>query len=702
MKRNLLLIATLVMSLSVWAVPYDSTDVPGDFTNDIQLNTDYKELQVGSTYKIVARRLPEIIDNYINNNITLPEFTYEIIEGTSATVDASTGVVTAAALGKTIIEVGYKAVTANGVDYAAISPVNKTYMVVNVVDSTVAHGMEITTNITATSYDTYYFAAGDGYDFNFTASATNATQTTVSCNGTALTAGTDGSYTARLRNRANIIEVEATNATGTKRWAQVIDARRIEVNIANITHPDQPVCAGDSVHISFDGLVPPIYKMASFYNPCMEFQNTPNPAWRTEAPKVRYLNLQLDSVKTNVDLDQYLLNSHNTMAMRLNSEGEYFFYDGIVRASWYGQPLGTEKNYDGKLTGGPAAPTQHAALSKLPAIRINVLPAIDLTQYTVDTLVAARLMDLDGAIDYRADSIWDQTYNDAADYAMLNDANFVAYHMPSANSWRGTSWEGFTVSRQQQSGFEQGGVSRQFSNAAGGGLDSANAPYLLGYYSYYIESSGTAHSCQIDLATDPRQLLGVWVVPTGYTYKTAIVENPFGRIFTKGDTLTITAHGLNADGEDNGKVVRHYIADYRSAASANRYMQQGWEWIDLRALGIVSGVYFTMESSDSGIYGPNTATYFAMDGLTTIRATSDGGTTGCDRVEAAALTVYPNPVRDIVNITAADGLTAVVYNLQGQAVTSATVVSGQINLSHLTAGAYIIRVADSTARIIKL
>ena len=700
MRKTLLALVSLIVSASTFATPFESNEVPTDFTNDIMLNTDYREMQVGSTYKIVARRLPEVVDNPITNNeIFLPEFTYEVIEGSSVLVDATTGIITANTLGKTIFEVGYKAMNANDKVYDAISPINKTYLVVNVVDSAIEHGIDIATNIVATSYDTYYYTTGVGFDLHFTATATANATLKAYCNGEEIKANSDGSYNALLRNRANIIEIEATNTIGTKHWAKVIDARRVRVNVANISTPDSPIYAGDSVQISLTGIVPPIYKLASYYNPCME-----SPMWGSESPKVRYLVNKTDSVKTNVNVNQYFLNEFNTMGMRLSDQGEYFFHDGVVRASWYGQPIGTEKEHDGKLIGGPAAPTQYATLSKLPAIRINVLPVVDMENNIVDTLLANNLTDVvGGAVEYRADSIWDKTYDEGESYSMLLDNNFVAYHLPSGQTYDGMSWEGFTVSRQQETDyFNTSNYLRQFSCTAGGGVTEADAPYLMGYFSWYQEMIGS-HSCQVDLATEPREMLGAWVCPANYMINNALFGAYPARPFAKGDTLSIVAHGLDADGNDNGQSVVHYFIDYRDAATENRYVQTDWQWMDLSGLGNVSGIYFTMESSDSGDFGPNTPTYFALDGLRTVRSSEEGGgTTGCDKVEAYTLSLYPNPVRDLVHITAEDGLTAVVYNLQGQVVTSATIIGGQINLSHLIAGVYVVRVGETAARIVKL
>ena len=40
-----------------------------------------------------------------------------------------------------------------------------------------------------------------------------------------------------------------------------------------------------------------------------------------------------------------------------------------------------------------------------------------------------------------------------------------------------------------------------------------------------------------------------------------------------------------------------------------------WQEVDLTSLGICTGLYFTMDSRDSGAYGMNTPSYFCIDKL---------------------------------------------------------------------------------------
>ena len=82
-----------------------------------------------------------------------------------------------------------------------------------------------------------------------------------------------------------------------------------------------------------------------------------------------------------------------------------------------------------------------------------------------------------------------------------------------------------------------------------------------------------------------------------------------GAPFGQGDyfMLTITA--------DNGKSMDVYLADYRADNAADRYYLKTWEWVDLRPLGTVKNLSFSMTGTKKNSWGLTTATYFCMDDL---------------------------------------------------------------------------------------
>lgn len=83
-----------------------------------------------------------------------------------------------------------------------------------------------------------------------------------------------------------------------------------------------------------------------------------------------------------------------------------------------------------------------------------------------------------------------------------------------------------------------------------------------------------------------------------------------------------------------------------------------------------------------------------------------GPNLGSDDFETNKITVYPNPVRDIMNITSASELTSVsVYNLVGQLVLNSTQNLSQIDMSSLSNGTYLVKLngikTTKTLKVIK-
>ncbi len=75
-------------------------------------------------------------------------------------------------------------------------------------------------------------------------------------------------------------------------------------------------------------------------------------------------------------------------------------------------------------------------------------------------------------------------------------------------------------------------------------------------------------------------------------------------------------------------------------------------------------------------------------------ATLKGPGTGIDKLNTYTISLYPNPVQNILHIKAEQAVTAIrIYSMDGTAVTQATGENiSEINLTHLAAGIYMVRV----------
>ncbi|MDR0955031.1 MAG: DUF4465 domain-containing protein [Rikenellaceae bacterium] len=99
-----------------------------------------------------------------------------------------------------------------------------------------------------------------------------------------------------------------------------------------------------------------------------------------------------------------------------------------------------------------------------------------------------------------------------------------------------------------------------------------------------------------------------------YPALSMIEGDAFAKQFTyeDADWLKLVITGYNAAGTATG-TVDYYLADFRSATAPG--VVEGWKQVNLSSLGKVNRLEFSFESSDTGLYGVNTPTYFCFDDL---------------------------------------------------------------------------------------
>jgi len=80
------------------------------------------------------------------------------------------------------------------------------------------------------------------------------------------------------------------------------------------------------------------------------------------------------------------------------------------------------------------------------------------------------------------------------------------------------------------------------------------------------------------------------------------------------DFLKLTINGFDASGHFVSSIF-FYLADYRSSNNSEDYIVNRWTKIDLKPLGAVNQITFSLNSSDNGIFGMNTPCYFSLDDI---------------------------------------------------------------------------------------
>lgn len=247
-----------------------------------------------------------------------------------------------------------------------------------------------------------------------------------------------------------------------------------------------------------------------------------------------------------------------------------------------------------------------------------------MTNAEVITLDLTTATNLDGdAIAYEANhtevgyyndlqNVMDSTYSTDPAYAtiMANEGTFLFDHLPTAESYSGTSWEGFTVSKMAVDS------ANQFACVAKGGVKGEGTPFLVGYYSEYAAWALLDYSpCHVTFANEYYPV-SVQICQNSLTMIN--LKNGLGtaRAFTAEDALTLKIYAVDEDGyndEDKEPVV-YKLADGTT-------FNNGWVKIDLTPLGKTMGLNFELTSTDQSYGFANTALYFAMDELVISRPT---------------------------------------------------------------------------------
>jgi hypothetical protein len=232
------------------------------------------------------------------------------------------------------------------------------------------------------------------------------------------------------------------------------------------------------------------------------------------------------------------------------------------------------------------------------------------------------------SLQFNDNGIWTECYNDV-DYTWMEFGNdngtFMLSHLIDGEgaSWGGYYWDGFCpaiggdITDYGQPG--SGGTwTTNFGGCmAGGGctlvdgkvVADPNQPYLVAYYSSWAMEGPSNQVMFVDKDGNTTfEPVGVYVCNHPWPYYGCLHGDGTGRAFEEGDYFELTAHGVAADGTETTTSINlvEFVDGQLNALN-------DWTFFDLSSLGEVESVYFTMNSTDSGAYGMNTAAYFCMD-----------------------------------------------------------------------------------------
>jgi hypothetical protein len=257
-----------------------------------------------------------------------------------------------------------------------------------------------------------------------------------------------------------------------------------------------------------------------------------------------------------------------------------------------------------------------------------------------------------------ANSHWDQTYSE--------NVNIVSqiFKFSHRNGWGGTYWDGFTLSNHADNTDYTADGSwyiNQWGAMPKGGVNGEGTNFLIGYWDQYGDpyiNKVTSASNYVEF-TDNKKYKpnGVYVANAPWTYYSLLNGDAFTRKFAQGDYLKLIATGYDTDSATVTGTAEFYLADYRSVNPTQWKLHNDWQWMDLTALGNVSFIRFSMESTDTGAWGINTPTYFLLDKLTVENAntTSTNNSTLINKAYRSGNVINNLTIGDIIQIYRTNG-----------------------------------------------
>jgi len=227
-------------------------------------------------------------------------------------------------------------------------------------------------------------------------------------------------------------------------------------------------------------------------------------------------------------------------------------------------------------------------------------------------------------ISYNEENVWSEVGTDK----VLSSQFLTFSHSGFYGEW-GLVWNGFCPARcTSTTDPGEPRYLKQFDIMTGGGLKGGGTPYLVAFWDCTETETTPLDSRSVHItfrdtpesAKHPFIPKEVYITNTCYTYYTMLKGDSFTHAFKEGDSFKLIAHGVHLDGSES--TLEFSLANCQGSDKEKWYVNT-WEKWTLDALGTVTDIYFTMQSTDNGMWGMNTPSYFAMDGLQVVSVLPD-------------------------------------------------------------------------------
>ena len=216
----------------------------------------------------------------------------------------------------------------------------------------------------------------------------------------------------------------------------------------------------------------------------------------------------------------------------------------------------------------------------------------------------------DGEFRYDDQGVWTKN----AQKGFIEDEDYEFSHIVDDDGYV----YGFTPSRVTDTSAHDPLFSFPYASAAGGNVGGKWSQYFVGYWAEWLEGADPTFSertCRFyDEDGEPFKPQYVSICCNTYLMYAAIDGTPFSPKFQDGDWVTLVIHGVHLDGTESQAT--EYLVNVEGT-DVKAGVTMGWKEVDLTGLSECTGVYFTMDASESlkSSYGLDVPTYFCITNL---------------------------------------------------------------------------------------
>jgi hypothetical protein len=223
-----------------------------------------------------------------------------------------------------------------------------------------------------------------------------------------------------------------------------------------------------------------------------------------------------------------------------------------------------------------------------------------------------------------------------------------------------------------------------FASKAGAGAEENGEVYAIGAQNTYI----------LNPQPSEQSFLSFYVSNSTYAYNSMKLGDAFAKQFKAEDqdSFVLVVSVFNAG--ELALQKRIYLAYFGGEDTNKHGLLDTWQLVTLEEAPTHDSIHFELFSSDTGQYGINTPTYFALDNFTLITNNSQ------EKFRRPEISIFPNPGSQYLQISSKNALQAVQFwDLSGKQIYQISQPSQTLNTEHLAAGWYGVKITDEFGNV---